>query len=192
MKMKKCNPKCNPCFKKHQARILLLVESRSFNIITVILILLNAVFLSLNYYDCPAILTSIIDIGNKTFTCIFAVEMVLKLLGLGVKKYVMDGFNDFDAIIVIIGLLEFLNVSSKAIMVLRCFRLLRIFKIVRAWKSLRKLLYTVLASLSSIANLGLLMMLLIFIYALIGMQFLSGDVPEYYGAPTRFNFNTFT
>jgi hypothetical protein len=146
-----------------------LVESRGFNIITVILILLNAILLSLDYYDCPAILTTIIDDGNKAFTCIFAVEMVLKLLGLGVKKYVMDGFNDFDAIIVIIGLLEFFQVSSKAILVLRCFRLLRIFKIVRAWKSLRKLLHTVLASLSSIANLALLMMLLIFIYALIGM-----------------------
>lgn len=73
-------------------------------------------------------------------TCFFACEMILKVLGLGIKAYVMDTFNDFDAIVVIIGLLEFANVGSKAITVLRAFRLLRIFKIVRSWNSLRKLL----------------------------------------------------
>lgn len=66
--------------------------------------------------------------------------MLLKVFGLGIKKYVKDGFNDFDAIIVVIGLLEFLQIKSKAVTVLRAFRLLRIFKIIRAWTSLKKLL----------------------------------------------------
>lgn len=66
--------------------------------------------------------------------------MVLKLIGLGIKGYVMDGFNDFDAIIVVIGMLEFASIGNKAILVFRAFRLLRIFKIVRAWTGLRKLL----------------------------------------------------
>lgn len=74
------------------------------------------------------------------FTAIFAVEMILKVMGLGVKKYVMDGFNVFDAIIVIVGILDFFHFGSRAITVLRAFRLLRIFKIVRSWTSLRKLL----------------------------------------------------
>ena len=72
--------------------------------------------------------------------------MCVKFIGLGPKLYVMDGFNDFDAIIVVIGLLEFANVGSKAITVLRTFRLLRIFKILRSWVSLRKLLQTILSS----------------------------------------------
>jgi len=95
--------------------------------------------------------------------------MVLKMFGLGLKAYVKDGFNVFDSIIVIVGLLEFLNAGSKALTVLRAFRLLRIFKIVKSWTTLKKLLQTVLNSFSSIANLGLLMFLLIFIYSLIGM-----------------------
>ena len=69
--------------------------------------------------------------------------MLIKLFGLGIKKYVMDGFNDFDAIIVIVGILDFFHFGSRAITVLRSFRLLRIFKIVRSWTSLRKLLQTV-------------------------------------------------
>lgn len=95
--------------------------------------------------------------------------MILKLVGLGPKTYVMDGFNVFDAIIVIFGLLDFVNVGKRAITVLRVFRLLRMFKLIRNWRSLRKLLQTVLRSFKSLANLALLMALLIFIYALIGM-----------------------
>ena len=91
----------------------------------------------------------------------------------------------------IIGLLEFANVGSKAITVLRSFRLLRIFKIVRSWGNLRKLLQTVLSALPSISNLALLMGLLLFIYALIGMQFFSGEIPNNEDNSFRYNFNTF-
>ena len=38
-----------------------------------------------------------------TLTIIFAVEMVLKLIGLGFRQYLRDGFNIFDGIIVIVG-----------------------------------------------------------------------------------------
>ena len=122
---------------------------------------------------------------------IFAIEMILKLFGLGPKRYIMDRFNVFDAIVVIIGLLDFLHVGSKALTVFRCFRLLRIFKIVRSWSNLRKILQTVLESFASIANLALLMFLLIFIYALIGMQFFSKIIKDDNGEPVRFTFTSF-
>ena len=77
----------------------------------------------------------------------FVVEMILKIFGFGIRDYIRDGFNIFDAIIIILGLLEYTGVGSKAVTVLRSFRLLRVFKIVRSWSGLRKLLKTVLASL---------------------------------------------
>ena len=91
--------------------------------------------------------------------------MLLKLMGLGFKAYVLDPFNDFDAIVVLFGVLEFVNVGSKAITVFRACRLLRIFKIVKSWKILRKLLVAVYNSFQSIANLALLVFLFVFIYA---------------------------
>jgi len=57
--------------------------------------------------------------------------MILKIFGLGFKNYVRDKFNLFDAAIIVIGLLEYMGLGSKAAMVFRCFRLLRIFKIAR-------------------------------------------------------------
>ena len=130
--------------------------------------------LAIDHYGESTQMETILDYINKGFTVLFLGEMLIKLYGLGAKKYVLDGFNDFDAIIVMGGLLEFFNIGNKAVTVIRCFRLLRIFKIVRAWQNLRKLLNTMLSAFSVIANLGLLMCLLIFIYALIGMQFLAG------------------
>lgn len=48
-----------------------------------------------------------------------------------------------------------------------------------------------LQSFASIANLALLMFLLIFIYALIGMQFFSKPLEDADGEPNRFSFSTF-
>jgi len=66
--------------------------------------------------------------------------MVLKLIGLGFKKYMQDGFNIFDGTIVIISIVELVGDGGGGISVLRAFRLLRIFKIIRSWKDLQVLL----------------------------------------------------
>jgi voltage-dependent calcium channel L type alpha-1S len=161
-----------------QRKVEWLIEHRTFSILSIMFILLNTIIMSMDYYESPALYDLSLDIGNKIMTCIFAAEMILKIFGYGIKRYVQDGFNDFDAIIVIVGMLDFFNVGSSALTVLRCFRLLRIFKIVRSWVSLRKILQTVISAFPSIANLGVLMALLIFIYSLLGMQFFSGVTPE--------------
>lgn len=72
--------------------------------------MINSVFLSLVYYEMPTTLETILYDGNLFFTTFFALEMVIKIFGLGIKKYVKDGFNDFDAIIVVVGLLEFMKI----------------------------------------------------------------------------------
>lgn len=135
-------------------------------------------------------------LGNLILTICFVCEMLLKMFGMGFKDYLKDGFNIFDAIIILIGIMEYTGIGSKAVTVLRTFRLMRIFKIVRSWSGLRKLLKTVLASLQSIGNLALLMLLMMFIYALIGMQFLSGPYPDDGDTDdtpaTRYNYNTIT
>ena len=94
--------------------------------------------------------------------------MLIKIFGLGLKNYLKDGFNIFDSIIVISGMLEFLKIKSNGVTVLRTFRLLRIFKIARSWKGLQKLLQIVLKSIVVLGNLLLLIFLFCFIYGLLG------------------------
>lgn len=152
-----------------------MIESQLFNQIILIIILVNTLVMAIDHYEMSDRLMNILYYINMVLTIIFVVEMFIKILGLGIRDYLRDGFNIFDSIIIIIGLLEYFGIGNKAATVLRSFRLLRIFKIVRSWSGLRKLLKTVLASLQSIANLALLMLLLLFIYSLVGMQFFSGD-----------------
>ena len=47
-------------------------------------------------------MTDILEIFNYIFTAIFAIEMLLKLLGHGLYGYIKDPYNLFDGSIVII------------------------------------------------------------------------------------------
>ena len=121
-----------------------------------------------------------LDTSNIIFTILFIIEMIIKLLGLGLKGYVRDKFNLFDGFIVIVSLIEIIHSysglgkatgSRGAIPAFRTFRLLRIFKLARSWTGLRDLLVTIGKTLKDISNFTVLMLLFIFIYSLVGMEF---------------------
>ena len=117
--------------------------------------------------------------------------MFFKLFGLGVKQYVSDGFNIFDCFIVIMSLVELsLPGEDTGLSVLRAFRLLRIFKIVKSWITLRVLLETVLKSIGAISNLGVLTLLFLFINSLMAKQFITEDLFDSDGNPSRYSFKT--
>lgn len=70
-------------------------------------IFLNTLAMSIEYHDQPETLTRIVEISNLTFSCIFSIEMMLKLTAFGVAEYVSDGFNVFDGLIVCLGYILF-------------------------------------------------------------------------------------
>jgi hypothetical protein len=97
----------------------------------------------------------------------------------------------FDGCIVIISWLELLVLAeSSGFSVLRGFRLLRIFKLLKKWKALKRILHLIIKAIPLSANLGLLMVLYVFINALIGKQFFYGDLPGEDGEPAPFAFTT--
>lgn len=161
-----------------------------------VLILANTFSMAVYHYGISQKTLRGLDVANLFFTVCFVVEMILKLFGLGFKSYVRDNFNLFDTAVIILGLLEYTGLDTKAALVFRSLRLLRIFKIAKQWSSLKKLLLLVLGSMKSIASLALLLVLLMFIYTLIGMQFLSGPTPVPFDPDDKANmvaqnFNSF-
>eukprot|EP00955_Chlamydomonas_euryale_P106793 365725-Chlamydomonas_euryale.AAC.52 len=73
----------------------------------------------------------------------FFAEMLTKLAGLGPQLYAADKMNWFDALVTIVGVVEFIisvlpsaNALGGAMSVFRAFRLLRILRLARSWKSL--------------------------------------------------------
>lgn len=134
---------------------------------------------------------------NIAFTIIFTFEVILKLVGLGVRAYCADRFNVFDAIIVIISILELCLASSGGfISALRALRLFRIFKLFRSG-DLRTLLDSIGFTVLTIKDYTILLALFIYVFALLGMSVFAGRVhfnsDEEYdpkGDPPRSNFDT--
>ena len=110
------------------------------------LILANTITLSCYRYDESEKQTYILSILNECFTWIFFVEMCLKLHGLGAANYIKDGYNIFDAVIVIISLIDYTltaimtDTESSALKAFRALRLLRMIKLSRQWKALKEMM----------------------------------------------------
>ena len=70
------------------------------------------------------------------FVWAFTIEMIMKLIGLGLKNYVRDKFNIFDGIIVVLSLVDF-SLSISGVMegedeaILSAFRALRLLRVIK-------------------------------------------------------------
>ena len=127
---------------------------------------------------------------NLSLTVVFVLEMLLKLLGLGFKRYVADAFNLFDGVVVVLSILEIIIETAtgggggSSLAALRALRLFRVFKLARSWTSLLRILQSLQRSCVSLAPLCILLLLFIFMFSLLGMQ-LFGSI---YPAEARSNF----
>jgi len=102
--------------------------------------------------------------------------MVFKIIGLGFSNYRKDSYNVFDAIIVMISLVDW-SISrvpnldaGSALNAFRALRLLRMMKLSKSWKALKTLLTQMAASLKGIGNFSVLLLLFMYIFALLGME----------------------
>lgn len=110
----------------------------------------------------------------------------MKILGLGLKNYLRDKFNIFDAAIVILSLADFSIYASGVIdsegddsdifSAFRALRLLRVIKLARQWKEFQKILTKTMKSLGEVSNFTLILFLFMFIMALLGMELFAYSV----------------
>ncbi len=143
-------------------------KTKFFDNFIIFAILLNTGVLASEFYDMPDWVNTTLTNFNITFMVLFTFEMVLKMVGYGLKLYFDEAFNIFDCFIVIMSYVDYFTPgNTPAIKMLRAFRLMRIFKLLRNWDSLRKLIGAVAESLTAIRNLGILIMLYLFIGALL-------------------------
>ena len=78
----------------------------SFTLFITLLIIANTVVLALDKYPEDPQEKKISEILNEVFTWAFVIEMVIKLFGLGFKDYAKDSFNLFDALIVVLSIVD--------------------------------------------------------------------------------------
>lgn len=120
------------------------VSSDIFNAFITLIIIANTVILASDHYKISPTLEKTSDYINYVFLGIFVLELIFKIIGLGIKEYFNDRYNDFDCFIVFFSLIELIISISKlsstsagrALQTLRAFRLLRVFKLAKSWTSL--------------------------------------------------------
>jgi len=175
-------------FRKHFFK---LVDNDVFEYFIVVCILINTLFLCMEYYGSSGVYLDMLDIGNYFFVFIFLLEAVFKLIGFGPKYYWHVNWNKFDFIIVILSLFSLdEDLFSFNITALRIIRVARLLRMIRASKGLRHLLKTLWLSLSNIINVGMLLFLMLFTFSVAGMD-LFGEVEFQNYINENANFRSF-
>uniref|UniRef100_A0A3Q3INW4 Voltage-dependent L-type calcium channel subunit alpha n=1 Tax=Monopterus albus TaxID=43700 RepID=A0A3Q3INW4_MONAL len=155
-----------------------IINSTGFEYVMFVLILLNTVTLAVQHYEQSKTFSDTMDILNMVFTGLFTAEMLLKLLALQLRHYFVDAWNSFDALIVVgsvvdIVVTEFSSAedsSRVSITFFRLFRVMRLVKLLSKGEGIRTLLWTFIKSLQALPYVALLIAMIFFIYAVIGMQ----------------------
>ncbi|XP_019401893.1 PREDICTED: voltage-dependent L-type calcium channel subunit alpha-1S [Crocodylus porosus] len=162
----------------YQYQIWYVVTSSYFEYLMFFLILLNTICLGMQHYNQSDEMNHASDILNVTFTILFTVEMFVKLMAFKAKGYFGDPWNVFDFLIVIGSIIDVIlseiddseDNSRVSITFFRLFRVLRLVKLLSRGEGVRTLLWTFIKSFQALPYVALLIVMLFFIYAVIGMQ----------------------
>ncbi|KRY20599.1 Voltage-dependent calcium channel type D subunit alpha-1 [Trichinella patagoniensis] len=159
---------------RFQYKIWWFVTSQPFEYAIFIIIILNTLILGMKHYKSSAAFDEALDVLNLFFTTVFALEFICKLFALTFKNYFGDAWNVFDFIIVLGSFIDIIygKPGSNIISInfFRLFRVMRLVKLLSRGEGIRTLLWTFMKSFQALPYVALLIVLLFFIYAVIGMQ----------------------
>merc|ERR1719230_2551741 len=79
-----------------------------FNRLIFAAIMVNTLVLAMDHHPIDKTFDMSLNIVNLTLTVVFFLEMVIKILALGAREYVKDSYNNFDALVVFMSLIEVL------------------------------------------------------------------------------------
>jgi len=171
-----------------------LVTSEPFDQFVLLLIVVNSVALAVPFFGMPQTFGDGLGYLNDAFAVLFTVEASLKIYAFGFRSYwALSAWNKFDFVVVVasdIGVIVSYasTLSIGAIGTLaRMMRIARVVRLANSLKSLRQMISTLLITLPSLLNIGSLLALMLFIYAIAGVQlFANVKYGDYVDRHTNF------
>ncbi|KAG5832420.1 hypothetical protein ANANG_G00290970 [Anguilla anguilla] len=147
-----------------------------------LVILLNCVTLGMfqpcEDLKCKSDWCTILQAFDDCIFAFFAVEMVIKMLALGIfgsKCYLGDTWNRLDFFIVMAGMLEYsLEGHNASLSAIRTVRVLRPLRAINRVPSMRILVTLLLDTLPMLGNVLLLCFFVFFIFGIVGVQLWAG------------------
>uniref|UniRef100_A0A8C3RJE2 Sodium channel protein n=1 Tax=Cyanoderma ruficeps TaxID=181631 RepID=A0A8C3RJE2_9PASS len=169
---------CSPHWLKVKHIVNLVVMDPFVDLAITICIVLNTLFMAMEHYPMTDEFNQVLSVGNLVFTGIFTAEMFLKIIAMDPYYYFQEGWNIFDGFIVTLSLVELGLADVEGLSVLRSFRLLRVFKLAKSWPTLNMLIKIIGNSVGALGNLTLVLAIIVFIFAVVGMQLFGKSYKE--------------
>uniref|UniRef100_A0A8C5BRV7 Voltage-dependent N-type calcium channel subunit alpha-1B n=1 Tax=Gadus morhua TaxID=8049 RepID=A0A8C5BRV7_GADMO len=177
-----------------QYRMWKFVVSPPFEYAIMTMIALNTIVLMMKFYGAPAPYEAMLKYLNIIFTALFTLECILKIIAFGPLNYLKAAWNVFDFVTVLGSITDILVTECNLINLsfLRLFRAARLIKLLRQGYTIRILLWTFVQSFKALPYVCLLIAMLFFIYAIIGMQVFGNiELNEATAIHYNNNFQTF-
>lgn len=158
-----------------------LVDSQRFQILISGVIVLNAIVLGIETYVTPDTETFVLLMRiNEFFYIIFLIELTLRMVSYFPRplNFFRSGWNIFDFIVIGAALIPAVRAQAE---VLRLLRLARIVRLLRFLPDARVLLSTMGKALPSVLSMVVLVILILFIYGMVGFVMLGDALPQEWG-----------
>ncbi|GIL68548.1 hypothetical protein Vafri_21814 [Volvox africanus] len=153
--------------------VYMVVSHNLFDWFMLLVITTNVAFMAMVHWNMSSTWQDIMSYSNLTYTCIFVVEALAKIVAFGPLSYLRDGWNCFDFIVVLASVasvvLDYSDTRNVSFM-----PVLRVLRVARVATGMQKLLRTLFNSLPALANVGGAMLLFFFMFAIIGVNLFAG------------------
>ncbi|XP_022248143.1 sodium channel protein para-like isoform X2 [Limulus polyphemus] len=168
-------------WEKLRSKCFHVVENKYFETLVVTLIMISSLTLALEdvHLKHRPLLKEILVVVDKFFTVIFFLEMMIKWLAFGFKKYFTNAWCWLDFVIVLVslfnlavGLMGFGNIPAFKTM--RTLRALRPLRALSRMEGMRVVVNALIQAIPAIFNVLLVCLIFWLIFAIMGVQMFAG------------------
>lgn len=153
------------------------IHSRLFQGLVLSIIILDSIILgalTFSFLKNNSILIAI----DRMCLLFFCIEMCVKILVLR-KDFFISKWNLFDLSVVVLSILPTTIIGN--ILILRLFRIFRVARLFSSVPQLRFVIAVISKSIPSVISIGILLLLVYYIYAVLGTQLFATAAPDYFG-----------
>ncbi|XP_042345439.1 voltage-dependent T-type calcium channel subunit alpha-1H-like [Plectropomus leopardus] len=153
-----------------------LCTSNFLDLFMAVIIFGSVFIMAFEHYNQPPVFEKLVEYSYYVFTVFLIIEVLLKLVGIGLRRFLQVSWNLLDVAIVLISitsisfnLMKMADVIPINPSILRVCRILRLGRVLKA-KKIQVLLKTIISTLSQVGNICLLFTFFFFIYAAMGVE----------------------
>ncbi len=153
------------------------VENPWFQGLVLGLIIANAVILGAETFEAVnAAIGPVLRIADRLIVYFFLVEIGLRIIAYR-AEFFKNGWNLFDFLVIAISLLA----ATSGLAALRAFRVLRVLRVITVIPRMRVVVSALLDAIPGIASVGVVLALIIYVFAVIGASFYGQLHPALFG-----------